>query len=147
MRVPAPLLRAAVLLALLAVPALVRADDAAVSAADGAAIRQVIESQMSAFRKDDGEAAFAFATPELRAQFGTADNFMTMVRSGYAPVYRPREVEFGKIEIMNGSPVQHVLLVGPDGKLAEALYVMQRQPDGTWRIAACFLTHADERSS
>src|SRR6185369_2536882 len=65
--------------------------------ADRGAIRAVIEQQLAAFQRDDGEAAFAFASPGIRAQFQTAETFMSMVRSGYPPVYRPREVQFGEL--------------------------------------------------
>lgn len=116
------------------------ADDApAVGAGDAAAIRHVIEAQLAAFQRDDGAAAFGFASPGIRELFGTVDNFMSMVRTGYQPVYRPRRVEFGAIDIEEGAPTQHVFLVGPDGVGVEALYFMEREPDGTWRINGCEL--------
>jgi hypothetical protein len=31
-------------------------------------------------------------------------------------------------------------VIGPDGQPALALYAMERQPDGSWRIAGCTLT-------
>ena len=36
-------------------------------------------------------------------------------------------------------PAQKMLVVGPDGKTYEALYSMEKQPDGTWRISGCTL--------
>ena len=62
--------------------------------ADAAAIRQVVEAQLAAFQRDDGVAAFGYASPSIQEQFNNPDVFMEMVRTGYAPVYRPREVEF-----------------------------------------------------
>jgi len=94
-----------------------------------------------------GAAAFGFASPGIREHFGTAENFMRMVRSGYQPVYRPREVQFGTIATVNGDIVQRVELIGPDGKPALALYVMQRQPDGNWKINGCFLTTSEQRTT
>ena len=32
-----------------------------------------------------------------------------------------------------------MFLVGPDGKSWVALYTLQRQPDGTWKIDGCVL--------
>jgi hypothetical protein len=133
--------------AFLCLPLLAAADESPVVAADAAAIRHVIEDQMRAFRRDDGEAAFAFATPALRRQFGSADRFMHMVRSGYRPVYRPHDVTFGTLEAISGTPVQHVLVVGPDGGVVEALYFMERQADGSWRIGGCMLSYAQEKTS
>ncbi len=72
-----------------------RADDAtSVTEADRTAIRAVIEAQIAAFRTDDGVTAFRFASPSIQRQFGDPVTFLTMVRTGYLPVYRPREVQF-----------------------------------------------------
>lgn len=114
--------------------------------AERQAMRQVIERQMQAFQRDDGEGAFAHAAPAIRAMFGTPERFMAMVRSGYAPVYRPREVEFRRSVEFEGKPAQEVFLVGPDGQAVIALYVMERQADGSWLIAGCYLLPAPDRS-
>jgi hypothetical protein len=119
-----------------------------VSAADRAAIRGIIESQMAAFQRDDGAAAFAFASPSIQAMFGTPENFLAMVRSGYAAVYRPRAVTFENMIAGDvGQPVQLVRVVGPDGQPMIAAYEMTRLPDGTWRINGCVLLKAPERAA
>ena len=41
------------------------------SSADRAAIRQVIEAQVDAFRRDDGSAAFSYASPVIQGMFGS----------------------------------------------------------------------------
>ena len=76
-------------------------------------------------------------------------SFMRMVQTGYRPVYRPREVEFQGIEPGEDGDglVQHVLLIGPDGQPVEALYLMQRQPDGSWRINGCILTESNQKTT
>jgi hypothetical protein len=137
------------LLALLViVMAPAHADDAAaLDPADRAAIRTVVEQQLAAFQRDDGRAAFSLASPMIQQQFRSSDNFMRMVRTGYLPVYRPREVQFGGIAIVNGDIVQQVELIGLDGKPALALYVMQRQPDGSWKINGCFLAASEQRTT
>ena len=117
------------------------------SAADRSAIRDVIQSQVDAFRRDDGNAAFSFASPDVQRLFGTAQTFMDMVRHGYRPVYRPRVFDFGNIVEMNGQPTQRVHVVGPDGRRVNALYPMTRLPDGSWRIDGCFLQAPDEHQA
>jgi ketosteroid isomerase-like protein len=112
---------------------------AAVAPADRAAIEAVIAAQIEAFRRDDGPAAYAFAAPNIQALFPTADIFMRMVQSGYAPVHRPQAVRFAETVIEAGEVVQRVLLRGPDGRAHLALYTMQRQADGAWKIAAVVL--------
>ena len=118
-----------------------------VSAADRTVIHDVVAQQLDAFQRDDGELAFSFASPGIRAMFQNADNFLSMVRSGYAPVYRPREVEFRDLVDDGGRLTQRVLLVGPHGEVVVAHYYMERQPDGTWRINGCDLKDAGQQSS
>lgn len=111
-----------------------------------AVIRGVIDSQIEAFRRDDGAAAFGFAAPSIQQMFGTVETFMDMVRGGYRPVYRPQSYRFGTISVIDGMIVQKVHIVGPDGRPVTAFYIMERQADGTWRIAGCSLGAPEEQS-
>ena len=117
----------------------VQAQDVEVSAADRQAIQSIIQSQVDAFRRDDGEAAFGYATPEIQRMFGTSEIFIDMVRQGYQPVYRPRVFDFAEIVTLDGQPTQKVRVIGPDGRPVNAFYPMRRLPDGTWRIDGCYL--------
>lgn len=107
--------------------------------ADGGAIRDIISRQVAAFRRDDAESAFALASPRVRQQFGVASTFIVMVREGYAAVYRPRDFVFGGLTVDGDEGVQEVHVTGPDGAPVTAVYLMQRQPDGAWRIDGCVL--------
>lgn len=120
---------------------------AAPGSADAAAIRGAIERQLDAFRRDDAAAAFAITSPGIQEKFGAPDQFMDMVKSGYRPVYRPREIEFRALDFTEDGPVQKVLFVGPDGRPVLALYRMERQADGSWRIGGCVLVEPDDRTS
>ena len=124
----------ALLLALAALPV---AAQSAVSPADARAVRGVIEAQLDAFRKDDAARAFSLATPGIRATFGTAENFMEMVRSSYAVVYRPKSVLFEAPVVIDGQVVQPVRMTDAEGRAWMAIYPMQRQPDGSWRTNGC----------
>ena len=130
--------------AMVALPAPVSHASEQLSPADQETIRDIIRQQFDAFRREDGKAAFALASPGIQGMFGSARNFMAMVRQSYPQVYRPQEVEFRDIVDMNGRPTQRVLLIGPDGKPVIALYSMERQPDGSWRIDGCMLAKSDE---
>lgn len=133
---------------LIAAPmSLARGDDSVTVAPDSAsagAIRSVIENQFDAFLADDGARAFSFASPDLQVQFGSPDVFMSMVRSGYAPVYRPQDVEFLDLLEAPSGLVQQVHVVGANGTAVIAHYLMQQQPDGSWRIDGCMLTQAPD---
>lgn len=111
----------------------------AVSAGDARAVREVIEAQLDAFRKDDAARAFSLATGAIRERFGSADNFLDMVRSSYAVVYRPTSVLFEAPVLIDGEVVQPVRMTDAEGRGWIALYPMQRQPDGSWRTNGCQL--------
>ena len=90
-------------------------------------------------REDDAEKAFSFAAPAIRKIFRTPEMFLYMVRKSYQAVYRPRKYEFRTIRNIDGKVVQPVTIVGPTGVTETALYIMEIQPDGTWRIGACIM--------
>ena len=115
--------------------------------ADRQAILGTIRAQLDAFQADDGSRAFTYATPQLRRLFGTPENFMAMVRGGYQAVYRPQSVEFLDARIIDGKTGQAVRFVGPDGRAVIAIYTMEQQSDGSWRIAAVQLIPTGEVSS
>jgi hypothetical protein len=113
---------------------------AQVKAADAAVVRKVIEAQIDAFRNDDAPRAFSYATDSIRLTFVTAENFMEMVRTQYAAVYRPRSVAFdAPVYAGDDDLVQPVRLTDADGRAWMALYPMQRGSDGVWRTNGCQL--------
>jgi hypothetical protein len=114
-------------------------EQVALPEADRTAIRQVIESQLQAFQRDDGTAAFSYAAPGIQSKFESAETFMAMVRSGYQTVYRPRAVQFKDIISLEGTPAQRLIVIGPDGVPMIAVYPMRRMLDGSWRIDGCVL--------
>ena len=116
-------------------------------AADGDAIRRVIAEQIAAFRRDDAVAAYSYATPSIQQKFGDAATFLDMVRTGYRAVHRPGTIEFGELGPVEGRLVQRVHLTGPDGNGALALYIMERQADGSWKIDGCILTETDDKAT
>lgn len=111
-----------------------------VSETEKTEFQRIIAAQISAFRADDGPTAYSFAAPVVRNIFPTPEIFMSMVKRGYPQVYRPQSFNFTEALIDPlGRPAQKMLVVGPDGKTYEALYSMEKQPDGTWRISGCTL--------
>ena len=65
---------------------------------------------------------------------------MQMVQQGYQPVYRPRSFAFEELTRIDGKLVQPVRVIGPVGLPVTALYIMERQPNGSWKIGGCVLT-------
>jgi hypothetical protein len=102
----------------------------------------IIRSQEEAFGRDDAAAAYTFAAPGIKNMFQTPDIFMSMVRNGYAPVYRHRSFEFGEAKTYEGKIYQRVHIIDANGDAWEALYTIEPQDDGTFKISGCVLKKA-----
>jgi hypothetical protein len=114
-------------------------------AADDVATAQgVIRSQVEAFGRDDAEAAYSYAAPAIRDMFPQADIFLSMVQRSYAPVYRHRSFEFGEAQVSDGQIAQQVHIIDAAGEAWEALYTLEREPDGSLKIIGCVLLRAGQ---
>jgi len=126
-------------------PLIAAAAGETVAPADARAIRTVIEAQLEAFRADDGPRAFGYATRGIRAAFGTPEQFIRMVRTSYAVVYRPRSVAFEAPARIAGEVLQPVRMTDAEGRAWLAVYPMQRADDGGWQINGCRLARLPGR--
>lgn len=104
-----------------------------VAAADSGAIRNTISQQIEAFKADDFDAAFEYASPNIQGIFKTPQNFGTMVRNGYPMVWRPSQVTFLDLRDVAGALWQRVQVIGPNGRVYTLDYQMV-QTDGSWLI-------------
>ena len=94
-------------------------------------------TQRAALIAGDGEKAFGYATPAIRAQFGDADLFMAMVQVGYPALLTARYAEFLEGAVIDGIIIQPLRLVDADNVVRVALYTMEKQKNGAWRISGC----------
>lgn len=123
-------------------PAAARFADAGetkLSKADWQAIRKTISQQLAALRAGNGDRAFSYASPGIQAQFGNAPRFMAMVRGAYSPLLAARYTEFLEGAVIDGVVIQPLRLVAPDNTVQVALYSLEKQGRGRWRISGCRL--------
>ena len=139
--------RLTLIAAMILAGALVAKADDSIAPADAAAIQQVIQGQLNAFRIDDWNAAFAYAAPSIQTKFQSPQIFSQMVTEAYQPVYRPKGVEFRELKASEFGPTQEVHVIGPDGLSYLAYYTMEKEPDGTWRISGCYLVRIADQSA
>jgi hypothetical protein len=100
------------------------------SAAKAAA--EPVVKQLEAFRRDDYDTAFTFASTEIQAQFNR-QSFEVMVRRGYPEIARSTFAAVVKTELVpEGAAYVTVKIRGANGQSVEALYELVWQ-DG-WRI-------------
>jgi hypothetical protein len=109
-----------------------------------AAAQDVIRSQTEAFSRDDAQAAYSYAAPAIQGLFHQAEIFMKVVQQGYAPVYRHRSFEFGEGRAADGNIAQRVHIIDAAGEAWEALYTLEREPDGSLKITGCSLLRAGQ---
>ncbi len=114
-------------------------DGIALQRSEWKAIERAIGQQRTALKAGDGARALSFATPALREQFGSPDRFMRMVRDGYAPLLAARDTKFLEGAVIEGTVIQPLRLILPDNTVLVAIYQMERQKDGHWKIAGCIL--------
>ena len=118
---------------------------AAPAAADDVAAAQgVIRAQEQAFSRNDAVAAYSHAAPEIKQLFPEADIFMKMVQRAYTPVYRHKSFEFGEARTDGGLVAQRVHIIDANGEAWEALYTLEQQGDGSYKITGCTLLKAGE---
>lgn len=110
--------------------------------AEAAAMRSLIEAQIAAMRTGDWSLAFALASPELQAQYGTAFALRDDVTAHYAPFPAIAGVRFIDIVMFRGLPTYRVSLGDADGRVATAYYLVRRLDDGSLRIAGCVLVRS-----
>jgi hypothetical protein len=97
----------------------------------------VISQQLAALRAGNGDRAFSYASPGIQAQFGSARTFMAMVRGAYSPLLVARYTEFLEGAVIDGVVIQPLRLIAPDNTVLVALYTLEKQSKGGWRISGC----------
>ena len=110
---------------------------------DVTAAQAVISAQAEAF-SDDAASAYSYAAPAIHDLFPQAGIFMFMVQNNYAPVYRHRGFEFGEARVEGGWIAQRVHIVDADGEAWEALYTLEQQSYGSFKITGCSLLKAGQ---
>ena len=114
------------------------------AADDVAAAQNVIRAQEQAFGRDDAAAAYSYAAPAIQKLFPRADIFMTMVQNDYAPVYRHKSFEFGEARSEGSWVAQRVHIIDANGESWEAMYSLEQQADGSYKITGCTLLKAGD---
>jgi hypothetical protein len=116
----------------------------AFAADDVASAQGVIRAQEQAFSRNDAAAAYSYASPAIKKLFPQANIFMSMVQNSYAPVWRHKSFEFGEARVEGNWVAQRVHIVDADGEAWEALYTLEQDADGSFKITGCSLLKAGQ---
>ena len=115
--------------------------------AEWKAMQQVIGDQLSALKTGEGTKALTYSIPGIRQQFGSSERFLRMVRESYSPLLKARSSTFLEGSVVDGVTIQPLQLVMPDNTVLVALYQMEKQKDGNWRIAGCAIARSTTQST
>ena len=102
-------------------------------AQDSDAIEGVIGNQLNAFNDRDVDAAWQYASPNIKRLFGSAGNFGMMVQQGYPMVWDNADVRFLELRDVADNLWQKVMLRDAQGGLHILDYQMVETADG-WQI-------------
>lgn len=106
-------------------------------------IQSVITDQLKAFNADDGSRAYGHAADIIKQIFPSQDIFMEMVRTGYPPVYRAKEWSFAEPTPLENGYSQIVELTDQQGRQWNALYTLERDSAGNWKITGCRILRSE----
>ena len=106
-------------------------------------IQSVIADQLKAFNEDDTQRAYAHAADTIKQIFPSSQIFMEMVRTGYPPVYRAKSWSFAEPTPLESGYSQIIRLTDEQGRLWNALYTLERDKTGEWKITSCRLLKSE----
>ena len=115
-----------------------------ISESDKIAIRQLIEKQLSAFQQKDEATAFALTSPTIQQKYGQND-FINTIEADYDAIIKPRSIMFRGFTLVANYPALVSVIMNRAGELFQGIFVVQHQPDYSWRIHGYELLAIDEK--
>jgi hypothetical protein len=110
-------------------------------------VRHVVSQQIAAFQNEDSELAFSFASPVIRTQFGSPQNFMRTVKTHYSSIYSTRSFTFGRHVAQDGHVMQEIEFVSAaDNSIHLAVYKLIKFKKYGWRITGVELVPKPEKN-
>ena len=93
----------------------------------------VISQQFDAFRSDDLDRAFSYASPMIQGYFRTPENFGQMVEQGYPQIRDPGEIRMMELRTEGGRLIQRLKVFDGNGLPHLFDYEMIETQQG-WKI-------------
>ena len=98
--------------------------------------QDIIESQIQAFQNKNAELAYSFASPMIKLRFNNPQEFMSMVKSFYEPVYNPKQYYFINSKYFEGSIYHQLQIISQSNMSYLATYSMIKD-ENEWKISGC----------
>ena len=107
--------------------------------------QNIIENQIQAFQSKDAELAFSYAAPIIKLKFNNPDEFMTMVKNYYEPVYNPKQYYFIESKYFEGSIYHQLQIISQSNTSYLATYSLIKNDD-EWKISGCAVVPMKQES-
>ena len=98
--------------------------------------QDIIESQIQAFQNKNAELAYSFASPMIKLRFNNPQEFMSMVKSFYEPVYNPKQYYFINSKYFEGSIYHQLQIISQSNMSYLATYSLIKD-ENEWKISGC----------
>ena len=98
--------------------------------------QNIIENQIKAFLDEDAEKAFSYAAPIIKLKFNNPEQFMSMVKNYYEPVYNPKQYYFIESKFFDGSIYHQLQVISQSNMSYLATYSLIKDND-QWKISGC----------
>ena len=98
--------------------------------------QDIIESQIQAFQNKNAELAYSFASPMIKLRFNNPQEFMSMVKSFYEPVYNPKQYYFINSKYFEGSIYHQLQIISQSNMSYLATYSLIKN-ENEWKISGC----------
>ena len=98
--------------------------------------QDIIESQIQAFQNKNAELAYSYASPMIKLRFNNPQEFMSMVKSFYEPVYNPKQYYFINSKYFEGSIYHQLQIISQSNMSYLATYSLIRD-ENEWKISGC----------
>ena len=98
--------------------------------------QDIIENQIQAFQNKNAELAYSFASPMIKLRFNNPQEFMSMVKSFYEPVYNPKQYYFINSKYFEGSIYHQLQIISQSNMSYLATYSLIKD-ENEWKISGC----------
>lgn len=120
-----------------ALQAKAEAAPALIAASTNPRARLAVMAQIDAIRRNDTRSAYGMTAEGVKRAFPTGDAFMTMIRTYYPAMQKPRALALGPYGETQVGPIQIVFISGKDGSNWIAYFQLEKQSDGSMKISGC----------
>lgn len=111
---------------------------------DKITIRQLVEKQLQAFKKNDRDTAFSLISPNIQEKL-EPNSFLTRIKKKYNAIVNPRSIMFQGFTLVEDRPALASMIMDRDGQLTQGIFIVEYQHGFGWCICGYKLLSVDEK--